>query len=162
MTDRLREGIGRLLGEEWPSADVLDMLERDAETNDQVYADPLAAAVAAACGVRAGDELRPDKPDTRTTREIAAAAMRTTFTDRQAPDESDTAGAALDDGFAALNTAIALNDGEAMKKALLQIEEADQPDQPDDPLAAAMTARLRRKDADDARNLGLLPNQSKE
>ena len=45
MTDRLREGIGRLLGEEWPSADVLDMLERD--TEDRLNADPLAAAVAA-------------------------------------------------------------------------------------------------------------------
>jgi len=129
------------------------------ELYERLNGDPLAAEVAAKCGVRADDGPPSDKPDTRTTREIAAAAMRTTIADRQAPDAP---AAALDDGYAALNAAIALNDGEAMKKALLQIEEADQPDQPDDPMAAAVTARLRRKDNIGRAHFGLLPNQTKE
>jgi len=144
--------------------ELLDSQREIVETDDQSYADPLAAEVAAKCGVVSDDQRPPDKPDTRTTREIAAAARRTTIADREAPDESDTPAAALDDGYAALNTAIALNDGEAMKKALLQIEEADQPDQPDDPLAAAVNRRLRRKDNTGRSNFGLLPRptQSKE
>jgi hypothetical protein len=48
MTDRLREGIGHLLGEEWPSADVLDMLEREAEARKTPEDEPdaLSATVA--------------------------------------------------------------------------------------------------------------------
>lgn len=111
------------------------------------------------------DEPPQDQADPRSTREIAAAAMRTTIADREAPDESGTPAAAPDDGFAALNAAIALNDGEAMKKALLQIEEADQPEEPDQPgdtMTAAVNRRLRRKDNKGRAHFGLLPNQEEE
>lgn len=101
MTDRLREGIGRLLGEEWPSADVLDMLERDAETDEQSYADPLAAAVAAQCGVRADDGPPQEQRDPRSARAIAASLMQastagpTPDPDDEEPDEPDSLTAAV-------------------------------------------------------------------
>ena len=81
MTDRLREGIGRLLGEEWPSADVLDMLERDAEDRRQICeslnGDPLAIEVAMKCGVLRDGEPPQEQRDPRSAREIAASLMRT-------------------------------------------------------------------------------------
>ena len=47
------------------------------EPVDQSYADPLAAAVAAKCGVPAGDEPPSEQRDPRSAREIAASLMRT-------------------------------------------------------------------------------------
>ena len=84
-TDRLRDGIGRLLGEEWPSADVLDMLERDAKDRHE---DPLAAEVAAKCGVRFDDEPPQEQRDPRSTRAIAASLMQaSTVGSTPDPDE---------------------------------------------------------------------------
>jgi len=73
-TDRLRDGIGRLLGEEWPSADVLDMLERDAKDRHE---DPLAIEVARKCRVPTDDDPPQEQGEPRSAREIAASLMRT-------------------------------------------------------------------------------------
>ena len=102
MTDRLREGIGRLLGEEWPSADVLDMLERDAEDRRQIYeslnGDPLAIEVAMKCGVLRDGEPPQEQRDPRSAREIAASLMQASTPDSDdpiAPEPPDALAAAV-------------------------------------------------------------------
>ena len=95
-TDRLRDGIGRLLGEEWPSADVLDMLERDAKDRHE---DPLAIEVARKCRVPTDGEPPQEQRDPRSTREIAASLMQVPTAgptpDPIAPEPPDALAAAV-------------------------------------------------------------------
>lgn len=61
-----------------------------AETDDQSYADPLAALVAAKCGVRSDDEAPPEQRDQRSTRDLAVADSP--IIDRVFAHEVDIAG----------------------------------------------------------------------
>ena len=81
MTDRLREGIGRLLGEEWPSADVLDMLERDAEAKEE-------GAAALAVAARARHEQDREK-GRRSHASVRAAGGSAAHLGRSAPERAD-------------------------------------------------------------------------
>ena len=75
--------------------ELLDSQRETAETDDQAYADPLAAAVAAKCGVRADDEPPPEDEAPRSTRAIAASLMQastagpTPDPDDEEPDQRD-------------------------------------------------------------------------
>ena len=68
--------------------ELLDSQRETAETDDQAYADPLAAAVAARCGVLRDDEPPQEQRDPRSTREIAASLMRAS-TAGHTPDPDD-------------------------------------------------------------------------
>ena len=85
--------------------------------------DPLAAEVAAKCGVRADNEPPPEQEVQQSTRAIAASLMQGSTA---APTPEPIA------------------------------------PEPPDALAAAVTARLRRKDNIGRAHFGLLPNQTKE
>ena len=90
---------------------------------ERLNGDPLAAEVAAKCGVRADDGPPPEQEVQQSTRAIAASLMQSGPTP---------------------------NPGEPIAP------------EPPDALAAAVTARLRRKDNKGRAHFGLLPDQEQE
>ena len=78
--------------------ELLDSQREIVETDDQSYADPLAAAVAAKCGVLRDDEPPQEQRDPRSTREIAASLMQASTPDSDdpiAPEPPDALAAAV-------------------------------------------------------------------